>query len=217
MLCKTNYLLWSAAIYWNWEGSSKVSCYSYTGPSTVVPARQFHGILPVPSELSERPRAGRSGHTRTYVIGRVLAKIQKYWVQKYKLQKKRGHIRTYILGRVLTEIQKWSQTFLHRLTIKWSELKSPQRQLANLLWWTDFNTRGGWYVILKPWCKSDQISMTLVDTKGFITSIASRWSSDLGDKREEVSLTLPEIYHEPSLNINVSGWAALHCRYQKAP
>ena len=53
--------------------------------------------------------------------------------------------------------------------------------------------------------------MTLVDTKDSITSIASRWSSDL-----EVNLTLPEIYHEPSLNINVSGWAALHCRYQKA-
>ena len=39
----------------------------HVSPSTVVPARQFHGILPVPSELSERPRAGRSGHTRTYV------------------------------------------------------------------------------------------------------------------------------------------------------
>ena len=36
-------------------------------------------------------------------------------------------------------------------------------------------------------------------------------------KREEVNLTLPEIYHEPSLNIIVSGWAALHCRYQKVP
>ena len=35
-------------------------------------------------------------------------------------------------------------------------------------------------------------------------------------KREEVNLTLPEIYHEPSLNTIVSGWAALHCRYQKA-
>ena len=32
-------------------------------------------------------------------------------------------------------------------------------------------------------------------------------------KREEVNLTLPEIYHEPSLNIIVSGWAALDCRY----
>ena len=32
-------------------------------------------------------------------------------------------------------------------------------------------------------------------------------------KREEVNLTLPDIYHEPSLNIIVSGWAALRCRY----
>ena len=56
--------------------------------------------------------------------------------------------------------------------------------------------------------------MILVDTKVSITGIASRWSSDLG-KKQEVNLTLPEIYHEPSLSVFVSGWPALHCRYQK--
>ena len=54
--------------------------------------------------------------------------------------------------------------------------------------------------------------MIWVDKKGSIIGMASRWSSDLG-KKQEVNLTLPEIYHDPSLNIIVSGWAALRCRY----
>ena len=84
-----------------------------------------------------------------------------------------------------TEIQKWSQTFLHTLTIKWSESESPQRQLTKFSRCSDgltLITRGSWYAILKPWCKSDNIRMILVETKVSVAGIASRWSSGLEEK-----------------------------------
>ena len=137
----------------------------YAGPSTVVPARQFHGIYyfgMIVQELKYFELLLGYARPSTRLFGPLLrqskycgtgsaipwdpprhagaqwaAKSRQKWshtnicslgpfCRKYRNTKwrntnckKSGYIRTYILGRVLTEIQKWSQTFLHRLTVKW--------------------------------------------------------------------------------------------------
>ena len=93
---------------------SEVCQTKYCGTGSTIP---WDPPRPVGAQWAAKSRQKWS-HTNICSLGPF---CRKYRNTKWRNTncKKSGYIRTYILGRVLTEIQKWSQTFLHRLTVKW--------------------------------------------------------------------------------------------------